>query len=352
MPWAVWEGAEAAVAADDGGDTLQEFLAIKRIAPELHVVMGVSVHEAGGHHEPCRIEVLVGSTNVANFHDLAARYPDVGQPGCAVRAVGDQTIADRQFNHLCCFYVAYAASNTLHSMTISLHYTGRRGRMVEMPSNEEGHNKGSDDDPNAVQKAFERELGDASLVAILRGLTPDATTALALELRSLGVCVIEITIQDQRGLQALRQTVREWPDGPHLIGAGSIISAPLAHQAIEDGAEFLVSPGLSVDVISAARDGGVPMLPGVATPTEVQHAVALGLTAVKLFPAAQLGGPAYLRALSGPFPTMKFVPTGGVSFDNAQSYMAAGALAVGIGGELTQPSGLEALRRWTDGHTP
>lgn len=224
--------------------------------------------------------------------------------------------------------------------------------MVEMPSNEEGHNKGSDDDPNAVQKAFERELGDASLVAILRGLTPDATTALALELRSLGVCVIEITIQDQRGLQALRQTVREWPDGPHLIGAGSIISAPLAHQAIEDGAEFLVSPGLSVDVISAARDGGVPMLPGVATPTEVQHAVALGLTAVKLFPAAQLGGPAYLRALSGPFPTMKFVPTGGVSFDNAQSYMAAGALAVGIGGELTQPSGLEALRRWTDGHTP
>ena len=82
--------------------------------------------------------------------------------------------------------------------------------MVEMPSNEEGHNKGSDDDPNAVQKAFERELGDASLVAILRGLTPDATTALALELRSLGVCVIEITIQDQG---ASRPSVRRSASG-------------------------------------------------------------------------------------------------------------------------------------------
>ena len=210
---------------------------------------------------------------------------------------------------------------------------------------------GNEDGGNVAQDVFEHRLGDASTIAILRGLTPDATTALALEVRSLGIRCIEVTIQDEQGIQALRQTVREWPEGPETIGAGSIISVAMAQQAIDDGAEFLVSPGLSVDVVSIARDRGIPILPGVATPTEVQHAAALGLTAVKLFPAAQLGGPAYVRALGGPFPTMKFVPTGGVNFENAQAYLAAGALAVGIGGELTQPSGPEALRRWIDSRT-
>lgn len=224
--------------------------------------------------------------------------------------------------------------------------------MSEMSPNNDGDNESSDTTHKAIQDAFERLLGDGSLIAILRGLTPDATISLALELRSLGVRHIEVTIQDEQGAQAPRQTVQVWPDGPHMIGAGSVTSASLARQAIDDGAEFLVCPGLSKDVVHAAREQGIPILPGVATPSEVQHAAALGLTAVKLFPVAQLGGPAYLRALTGPFPAMKFVPTGGVNFDNAEDYLAAGALAVGIGGELTQPSGLEALRRWIDRRTP
>lgn len=220
-----------------------------------------------------------------------------------------------------------------------------------MSHNEDGDDESIDPSRNEGQAAFEHQLLDASMIAILRGLTPDATTTLALELRSLGVRHIEVTIQDEQGAQALRQTVHEWPDGPHMIGAGSIISATLARQAINDGAEFLVSPGLSREVVHTARDQGIPILPGVASPSEVQYAAALGLTTVKLFPAAQLGGPAYLRALAGPFPSIKFVPTGGVNFENAQAYLAAGALAVGIGGELTRPSGLEALRRWIDRRT-
>lgn len=128
---------------------------------------------------------------------------------------------------------------------------------------------------------------------------------------------IEVTIQDEQGGQPLRQTIREWPTGQQQIGAGSIISAELAKRAIGDGAEFLVSSGLSADVLATARDVDIPILAGVATPSEVQHAAALGLTAVKLFPSAQLGGPGYLRALSGPFPSIEFVPTGGVVFDNA-----------------------------------
>jgi Entner-Doudoroff aldolase len=213
---------------------------------------------------------------------------------------------------------------------------------------ETGDHEGIDSSHAPLQAAFEDRLADAEIIAILRGLTPEATTSLALELRALDVRFIEVTIQDEQGALALRRTVDEWPAGPHMIGAGSIISAALARQAIDDGAEFLVSPGLSSDVVGVARDCGVPILPGVATPSEVQLAAALGLTAVKEFPAAQLGGPAYLRALGGPFPSMKFVPTGGVDFENAQAYLAAGALAVGIGGQLTKPSGLESLRRWID----
>ena len=201
---------------------------------------------------------------------------------------------------------------------------------------------------SAVQADFERRLGEASMVAILRGLTPDATTALALELRSIGVQHIEVTMQDDQGLAALRQTIQEWPDGPDTVGAGSVVSVASAQQAVEAGASFLISPGLSAAVVEFARAHAVAVLPGVATPSEVQEAMALGLSAVKLFPAAQLGGTAYLRALAGPFPGMRFVPTGGVDFDNADDYLAQGALAVGIGGQLTQPAGIDALRSWID----
>lgn len=236
-------------------------------------------------------------------------------------------------------------------ITIHLNYSEQRGGIGEMSDNQGGqHGVGSAN--TAIQTDFNDALLDVSMIAILRGLSPDATTSLAFELRSLGVRFIEVTIQDEQGRQALRQTIQDWPTGPQRIGAGSIISTALARQAIGDGAEFLVSPGLSAEVVAAARDAHIPILAGVATPSEVQHAAALGLTAVKLFPAAQLGGPAYLRALAGPFPSIKFVPTGGVNFDNAQTYLAAGALAVGIGGELTQPSGLESLRRWIDSRSP
>ena len=106
--------------------------------------------------------------------------------------------------------------------------------MGEVSRNREGDNESGDATHKAIQDAFERLLGDGSLIAILRGLTPDATISLALELRSLGVRHIEVTIQDEQGAQALRQTVQVWPDGPHMIGAGSVTSASLARQAIDD----------------------------------------------------------------------------------------------------------------------
>lgn len=205
----------------------------------------------------------------------------------------------------------------------------------------------------AAQLDIEARLVDDPIVAILRGLAPDPCRSMVDELQGAGLRSIEVTIQDDEGFAALQAVLQHRGPGAHAIGAGSVINATLVHQAVDAGAEFLVCPGISVEVVAASKDRGIPIFPGVATPSEVQLAASLGLRAVKVFPATQLGGPAYLRALQGPFPNMRFIPTGGVSFKNADEYLRAGALAVGIGGELTQPGGAQALRTWiTNRHHP
>lgn len=188
--------------------------------------------------------------------------------------------------------------------------------------------------------------GHTRLIAILRGLDASAATELGVTLVSLGVKCVEVTVQDDEGLRALAATVGAADGCGGLVGAGSVTSVERARQAVDVGARFLVSAGLSDDVVAFADRMGLPILPGVATPTEVQRAQMLGIETVKLFPAQQLGGTSYLRALKGPFPKMRFVPTGGIGFENASEYLAAGALAVGLGGKLTSPDGLDRLRAW------
>ena len=190
--------------------------------------------------------------------------------------------------------------------------------------------------------------GRTRLIAILRGLNAGAASHFSTTLVSLGVRCVEITVQDETGLRALAATVGVADDSNGLVGAGSVTSVERARQAADAGARFLVSPGFSEDVVGFAHRQGLPVLPGVATPTEIQRAQALGVETVKLFPAQQLGGVEYLRALRGPFPKMQFVPTGGIGFDNASQYLAAGALAVGLGGQLTGPGGLGRLNAWLD----
>ena len=191
--------------------------------------------------------------------------------------------------------------------------------------------------------SFADRLADSAVIAILRGLDPRATAELAAELNAVGANHIEVTIQDPAGEEALCRTVDMIDPHECFLGAGSVTSVGRAERAIELGVQFLVSPGLSPAVVAVADSHGVPILPGVSTPSEVQRAHELGIATVKLFPAAQLGGPGYLRAMSAPFPFMRFVPTGGVDFGNADDYFAAGALAVGIGSELTRPGGVEAF---------
>ena len=139
-------------------------------------------------------------------------------------------------------------------------------------------------------------------------------------LRDGGLPVAEVTFRTAGARAAIEAIAREVPDV--LVGAGTVVNAAQVDEAVEAGARFLVSPGLSVDVVRRAQEVGVPILPGVATPSDIIAALDLGLDAVKLFPANVVGGPAAVKAFSAPFPGLRFVPTGGVSAANLLDYLA------------------------------
>ena len=132
--------------------------------------------------------------------------------------------------------------------------------------------------------------------------------------------------------------------GAALIGAGTVITPEQAADCIAAGAEFVVSPVVLPDVARACAERAVPCYLGAATPTEVLAAHRAGAAAVKVFPAAQLGGPAYLRAIRSILPGIALMPTGGIGIENIADYMAAGALCVGMGGKLVDEEAIAAGR--------
>ncbi|WP_144680475.1 bifunctional 4-hydroxy-2-oxoglutarate aldolase/2-dehydro-3-deoxy-phosphogluconate aldolase [Cellulosimicrobium sp. TH-20] len=143
-------------------------------------------------------------------------------------------------------------------------------------------------------------------------------------LRDGGLPVAEVTFRTAGARAAIEAIAREVPDV--LVGAGTVVTAAQVDEAVDAGARFLVSPGLSAAVVRRAQELGVPVVPGVATPTDVIAALDLGLDVVKLFPANVLGGPAAVKAFSAPFPGLRFVPTGGVGAANLLDYLALPAV--------------------------
>lgn len=143
-------------------------------------------------------------------------------------------------------------------------------------------------------------------------------------LRDGGLPVAEVTFRTAGARAAIEAIAREVPDV--LVGAGTVVTAAQVDEAVDAGARFLVSPGLSAAVVRRAQELGVPVVPGVATPSDVIAALDLGLDVVKLFPANVVGGPAAVKALSAPFPGLRFVPTGGVGAANLLDYLALPAV--------------------------
>ncbi|RPF22625.1 bifunctional 4-hydroxy-2-oxoglutarate aldolase/2-dehydro-3-deoxy-phosphogluconate aldolase [Myceligenerans xiligouense] len=158
----------------------------------------------------------------------------------------------------------------------------------------------------------------------------DATQGLgvARALDDGGLPVAEVTFRTSGARAAIEAITAECPG--MLVGAGTVVSPRQVDEAVTAGASFLVSPGLSEAVVRAAQEAGVPILPGVATASDIMAALDLGITTVKLFPAGVVGGPGAIKALSGPFGQVRFVPTGGVSAANLPEYLGLpSVLAVG-----------------------
>lgn len=176
------------------------------------------------------------------------------------------------------------------------------------------------------------KLSKQRILPIIRTASADRSIRLASALFDSGAQVLEVTMTTPHILGALREIKSRCPVGA-LVGVGTVVRPDQAAAAIREGADFLVSPGLSAAVLSMAAEAGIEALPGVLTPSDIIRAQDLGASAVKLFPAS-LGGPAYLSALRVPLPDAKYVPTGGILLSDVQAYLDAGAAAVGIGSDL------------------
>ena len=172
-------------------------------------------------------------------------------------------------------------------------------------------------------------LGPGSLIGIVRfhegGDVPAAMAALVRG----GIEQVEVTIDTPGALEAVAGAAGEG----RTVGVGTIVDSEQVRAAAAAGAQFVVSPGLVPEVIETALELGLEPMPGVFTATEILTATAAGARVMKLFPAS-CGGPSYLRALRGPFPTIAIIPTGGVRIEEVQDYLRAGATAIALGSEL------------------
>lgn len=160
-----------------------------------------------------------------------------------------------------------------------------------------------------------------------------------------GLKVLEITLRTPIALDAIRRIKAEVPGA--IVGAGTVINLETLKQAIDAGSEFLVSPGVTESLIDAALQSGVPILPGVISPSEVMRLMEKGITEMKFFPAEAAGGIPMLKSIGGPLPQVTFCPTGGISPKNAADYLALSNVAC-VGGSWMAPADLVDKEDWQE----
>ena len=160
-----------------------------------------------------------------------------------------------------------------------------------------------------------------------------------------GLKVLEITLRTPVALEAIRRIKAEVPGA--IVGAGTIINTQTLQQALDAGAEFIVSPGVTESLLDAALASGIPILPGVVTPSVVMRLLEKGITAMKFFPAEAAGGIPMLKSIGGPLPQVLFCPTGGVTPKNAPDYLALNNVAC-VGGSWMAPADLVDAQNWAE----
>jgi 2-dehydro-3-deoxyphosphogluconate aldolase/(4S)-4-hydroxy-2-oxoglutarate aldolase len=190
-----------------------------------------------------------------------------------------------------------------------------------------------------------RRIEAVGIVPVIRAPSPELATQAAEAILAGGISVFEITMTVPDAPEVIRLLQSRLGDRA-LIGAGTVLDAAGARDCIDAGAAFIVSPGFDSPTVALAQEAGVAVMPGALTPTEVITAWKAGADVVKIFPASALGGASYLRALRGPLPQVKLMPTGGVNLSTARDFLAAGAIALGVGSELVDMSALTQGRAY------
>jgi 2-dehydro-3-deoxyphosphogluconate aldolase/(4S)-4-hydroxy-2-oxoglutarate aldolase len=184
------------------------------------------------------------------------------------------------------------------------------------------------------QSPLQRVL-DHTIVAVIRAVSGELLADVAESLLAGGVEVMEVTFTVPRAVRVLEQVAERVGDRI-LLGAGTVLDAETCRTAILAGAEFIVSPSTHVDVIQTCKRYSKLVMPGAFTPTEVVTAWQAGADIVKIFPS-EITGPRYLKALQGPLPHVRLMPTGGVNLETATEFLRCGACALGVGSSLVDP---------------
>ena len=191
------------------------------------------------------------------------------------------------------------------------------------------------------------QISNIGLVPVIKIDDPEKAVPLVRALKKGGIPVAEVTFRTACAAEAIRKIADAEPDV--LVGAGTVISVEQAKAAVEAGAKYIISPGFDAEVVKWCIDNNVPITPGCSDASDVSVAAKMGLEVVKFFPAEAAGGLKVLKALSGPFPNMKFIPTGGIGPDNLGSYLAFKKI-IACGGSWMVPGDMLDNNDW-DGIT-
>ncbi len=188
-----------------------------------------------------------------------------------------------------------------------------------------------------TQETIER----VGLIPVLRARNVAQAHAIVKAMIAGGVTVVEVTMTVPGAVDLLKELNREYA-GRLLLGSGTVTTAEEAEATIDAGAEFVVSPSLHPEVIAMTKSRNKLSIPGALTPTEVVTAWRAGADYVKIFPCSAMGGASYLKSLLAPFPHLKLIPTGGVTLQTAESFIRAGARALGVGSDLVNLAAVDA----------
>lgn len=183
-----------------------------------------------------------------------------------------------------------------------------------------------------------QRIKETGIIAVIRAEGPEQALQIAQAVLSGGIDIIEITMTVPGALTAIRELAGAFRDEAIIIGAGTVLDSETARAALLEGAQFIVSPHLSLPVIRLCNRYRKLCLPGAGSVTEIVAALEAGADLIKVFPGNILG-PGFVRAVRGPLPQALLIPTGGVDLDNAAEWIKSGAVAVGVGGKLTAGAG-------------